>query len=61
MVQIGEIENFVNSVDQLPTLPGIAIKLMEAVQADEPDIDEIGAIISTAAFRFKYMTTNILV
>ena len=47
MVQIGEIENFVNSIDQLPTLPGIAIKLMEAVQADEPNIDEIGAIIST--------------
>lgn len=47
MVQIGEIEKFVNSVDQLPTLPGIALKLIEAVQADEPDIDEIGAIIST--------------
>lgn len=47
MVQIGEIENFENSVDQLPTLLGIALKLMEAVQAHEPDIEEIGAIIST--------------
>ena len=42
-----EIERFVNSVDELPTLPGIAIKIMEAIQVEEPDIEEIGSIIST--------------
>jgi two-component system cell cycle response regulator len=31
---------------QLPTLPGIALKLLEAVQKDEPNLEEIGNIIS---------------
>jgi diguanylate cyclase (GGDEF)-like protein len=42
-----EIDRFVNSVDDLPTLPGIAIRIMEAIQVEEPDIDELGSIIST--------------
>jgi diguanylate cyclase (GGDEF)-like protein len=31
----------------LPTLPGIALRLLQAVQKNEPNIDEIGDIIST--------------
>jgi diguanylate cyclase (GGDEF)-like protein len=33
-------------MDRLPTLPGIAIRLLEAVQKEEPDLKEIGNIIS---------------
>lgn len=34
-------------MDKLPTLPGIAIKILEAFQKEEPDLSEIGEIIST--------------
>ena len=33
--------------DNLPTLPGIAIKLLEAVQDADSDMDDIGRILST--------------
>jgi diguanylate cyclase (GGDEF)-like protein len=33
--------------DNLPTLPGIAAKLLQAFQKENPDIDEIGKILST--------------
>jgi diguanylate cyclase (GGDEF)-like protein len=33
-------------MDRLPTLPGIAIRLLEAVQKENPDLKEIGNIIS---------------
>jgi len=33
-------------MDRLPTLPGIAIRLLKAVQKEEPDLKEIGNIIS---------------
>lgn len=33
-------------MDRLPTLPGIAIRILEAVQKEEPDLKEIGNIIS---------------
>jgi HD-like signal output (HDOD) protein len=36
-----------NRLDRLPTLPGIAIRVLEAVQKEEPDLEEIGYIIST--------------
>ena len=33
--------------ENLPTLPGIAAKLLQAFQKENPDIDEIGEILST--------------
>jgi diguanylate cyclase (GGDEF)-like protein len=33
--------------ENLPTLPGIAAKLLQAFQKENPDIDEIGKILST--------------
>jgi diguanylate cyclase (GGDEF)-like protein len=41
------LETIFEKTDDLPTLPGIAIKILEAVQKKDPDIDEIGKIIST--------------
>ena len=41
------LESFIGGIENLPTLPGIAIKILEAVQKNEPDIDEISDIIST--------------
>ncbi len=40
------LEGFVAEVDNLPTLPGIAIKILEALQKKDPDIDEINEILS---------------
>jgi diguanylate cyclase (GGDEF)-like protein len=34
-------------MDRLPTLPGIAMRILKAVQEEEPDLKEIGKIIST--------------
>jgi len=33
--------------ENLPTLPGIALQLLQAVQKENPDIDEIGRILAT--------------
>jgi len=41
-----EIDRLVGKTDSLPTLPGIAIKLLQAVQKKEPNISEIGKILS---------------
>ena len=41
------LESFIGGIETLPTLPGIAIQILEAVQKKEPDIDEISNIIST--------------
>ncbi len=41
------LEGFIDGIEKLPTLPGIAIRILEAVQNSEPDIDEISDIIST--------------
>ena len=40
---------FVDSIDNLPTLPGIAMRILEAVQKEEPNIDEISDILSSDA------------
>ena len=40
------LENLLKDSDNLPTLPGVALKLLKAVQKNEPDIDEIGDILS---------------
>ena len=39
-------EEICGMADNLPTLPGIALKMLDAVQKDNPDINEIGDIIS---------------
>jgi len=41
------VDNFLAKANNLPTLPGIAVRLFEAFQADEPDINEIAEILST--------------
>jgi two-component system cell cycle response regulator len=41
------LETFIGGIENLPTLPGIAMRILEAVQKKEPDIDEISDIIST--------------
>ena len=41
------LEGFIGGIDNLPTLPGIAMRILEAVQKKEPDVDEISDIIST--------------
>ena len=40
------VDDLLTSANNLPTLPGIAVRLLEAFQIDEPDINEIGDIIS---------------
>ena len=47
MENVDSLEAMFKKTDDLPTLPGIAIKILEAVQKENPDIDEIGEIIST--------------
>ena len=41
------IESIFLCVDDLPTLPGVALKILEAFQKPEPDIQQIGDILST--------------
>lgn len=40
------VDALLNGANNLPTLPGIAVRLLEAFQADEPDTNEIGDILS---------------
>jgi hypothetical protein len=40
------IHSIVGKTDNLPTLPGIAIKLLQAVQKQEPNINEISKTLS---------------
>ena len=40
------INSIAGAIQNLPTLPGIAIKLLQAVQKNEPNISEIGEILS---------------
>lgn len=41
------LENLLKGSQNLPTLPGVALRLLDAVQKDEPDIDKISDIISS--------------
>lgn len=41
------LEVFIGGIEKLPTLPGVAIRILEAVQKEEAKIDEISDIIST--------------
>ena len=40
-------DNLFETSENLPTLPGIAEKLLQVFQKENPDIDEIGEILST--------------
>jgi len=40
-------EEIIKKTDKLPTLPGIALKLMDAVRQEEPDLEEITKLISS--------------
>ncbi len=40
------LESILSRNDKLPTLPGIAIKILEAVQRQNPDLQEIAEILS---------------
>ena len=40
-------DSIFEKAEDLPTLPGIALKLLEAVQDADSDMDEIGRILST--------------
>ena len=40
------LETILSRNDKLPTLPGIAIKILEAVQRQNPDLQEIAEVIS---------------
>ena len=42
-----QLENLIHSSDNLPTLPGIALKILEAFQKPEPDVNEIAELLST--------------
>jgi diguanylate cyclase (GGDEF)-like protein len=44
-----EIELLMSKADNLPTLPGIAVKLLAAVKKEEPNTTEIGKILSNDA------------
>ena len=41
------LKRILSQKDKLPTLPGIAIKILEAVQKERPDLQEIGEILAT--------------
>jgi len=47
MKNAGLFESIFEKSENLPTLPGIASKLPQTVQKENPDIDEIGKILST--------------
>ena len=40
-------EEIIKKTDRLPTLPGIALKLLDAVRQEEPNLDEITKLISS--------------
>lgn len=42
-----DLEALVSHKTKLPTLPGIAMKILEAVQKERPDLQEIGEILAT--------------
>ncbi len=42
-----DFETVLSKSKKLPTLPGIAIKILEAVQKERPDLQEIAEVLST--------------
>ena len=47
MKNLEKVENLILGCENLPTLPGIALKIIEAYQKPEPDIQEIGDLLTT--------------
>ena len=47
MQNMEKAENLILECENLPTLPGIALKIIEAYQKLEPDIQEIGDLLTT--------------
>jgi diguanylate cyclase (GGDEF)-like protein len=47
MTDDANLERILSRSDKLPTLPGIAIKILGAVQKERPDLQEIGEILAT--------------
>ena len=43
------VDELLTNANNLPTLPGIAVRLLEAFQADEPDTNEIAEILDESA------------
>ncbi len=47
MEKVVDFETVLSNSQKLPTLPGIAIKILEAVQKERPDLQEIAEVLST--------------
>ena len=47
MKDVEKIEHLILESENLPTLPGIVLKIIEAYQKPEPDIQEIGDLLTT--------------
>lgn len=47
MDNVEKIEKLILESENLPTLPGIALKIIEAYQKPEPDIQQIGDLLAT--------------
>ena len=47
MIDNTVLDHILGHNDKLPTLPGIALKILEAVQKERPDLKEIGEILAT--------------
>ena len=47
MKNLEKVENLILECENLPTLPGIALKIIEAYQRPEPNIQEIGDLLTT--------------
>ena len=47
MSPIQGIDEIIDGLDKLPTLPGIAVKILEAVQSEETSLQELAEILST--------------
>ena len=47
MYNIDKIECVIKNIDKLPTLPGIAMRILEAVRKKDVNVKEIGEILAT--------------
>ena len=47
MKNLEKIENLILESENLPTLPGIALEIIEAYQKPDPDIQQIGDLLTT--------------
>jgi diguanylate cyclase (GGDEF)-like protein len=49
MVSSDNLQTIMQKFDRLPSMPGVAMKLMEAIQRPDPDLREIARLISSDA------------